>query len=398
MELECTMDEQDAIVMDIGTRYLKVGFSGEDAPRAVISTCIAEATIDEAKEEDHDGQVAKKSTTFYGEEALRSDVDQSAQVWPITRGTVTNEDAMERLWDYTFRNVLEVEQLEDLPVLLADMPLNQMSKREWMTELFFEKFKVRSLGIFNSAVLSLYSTGLTRGLVVECGEGATLAVPVFEGYAIPHAIFKMEVAGQDITRKLDEMVRARGCAMNKDGRPPSLVTAQAMKEKLCCVVPDYEAACQGPDPGEEEARSFELPDGTIVQVPHDIRFGAPEQLFKRDASGAPDENSITSICKRAIETVDVDFQQDLVRSLVVSGGTSMLPGLSSRIATELSGVISADLQRQLEVVVDSQRKHGSWVGGSMLASLSTFDQLTITRSEFEEGKGENRGLVPRKTF
>merc|ERR1712205_191879 len=79
-----------------------------------------------------------------------------------------------------------------------------LSSREWMTEVMFEKFKVRSLAIFNSAVLALFSTGRTRGLVVESGEGVTHAVPIFEGYAIPHAIFKTEIAGQDITAKLQE--------------------------------------------------------------------------------------------------------------------------------------------------------------------------------------------------
>merc|ERR1712066_518347 len=110
--------------------------------------------------------------------------------------------------EHTFRNVLGVEQ-EELPVLIADpLPLGQAAypSRQWVAEIMFEKLKVKSLAIFNTAVLSLFSTGRTRGLVVESGEGITQAVPVFEGYAIPHAIFKMEVAGQDITSKVQQMM------------------------------------------------------------------------------------------------------------------------------------------------------------------------------------------------
>jgi actin len=66
----------------------------------------------------------------------------------------------------------------------------------------FEKFKVESLAIVNTAVLSLFSTGKTSGIVAECGEGVSYTVPVFEGYALPHAIHKLDIAGQDITNEL----------------------------------------------------------------------------------------------------------------------------------------------------------------------------------------------------
>merc|ERR1719331_2831717 len=133
---------------------------------------------------------------------------------PVNRGEIRLEsnykDALESLWDYTFRSVLGVEQ-EELPILICDpLPLGQSAypARQWMAEVMFEKFKVKSLAIFNTAVLSLFSTGRTRGLVVESGEGITQAVPVFEGYAIPHAIFTMERAGKDITERVMQMMHS----------------------------------------------------------------------------------------------------------------------------------------------------------------------------------------------
>jgi actin len=59
----------------------------------------------------------------------------------------------------------------------------------------FEKFRVKSLAIMNTAVLSLFSTGKTTGIIVECGEGVSYSVPIFEGYALPHAIHKLDIAG-----------------------------------------------------------------------------------------------------------------------------------------------------------------------------------------------------------
>eukprot|EP00420_Gonyaulax_spinifera_P021695 CAMPEP_0197914120 /NCGR_PEP_ID=MMETSP1439-20131203/77894_1 /TAXON_ID=66791 /ORGANISM="Gonyaulax spinifera, Strain CCMP409" /LENGTH=405 /DNA_ID=CAMNT_0043536013 /DNA_START=13 /DNA_END=1228 /DNA_ORIENTATION=+ len=396
------MDEQDVIVLDNGSGYLKVGFSGEDAPRAVLPTVVATTTVDEAREDDHtvsvDSAAQKKSQSYYGDEALQQAMEANALVTrPVRRGeiqlTPSDEDALEALWEHTFRNVLNVEQ-EELPVLLADaLPLGQAAypARQWVAEVMLEKLRVKSLAVFNSAVLSLFSTGRTRGLVVESGEGLTQAVPVFEGYAIPHAIFKMEVAGQDITAKVQQMMRGEDGREHADNLP----VMQAMKEKVCSVALDWGTAMKGHDHADEEAKSFELPDGKIVQVSQMIRTGAPEVLFGCGEQGSP---SMQKICMEAINTCDLDFRQDLVRSLVVAGGTSMLPGLAPRLRSELSSLLPMELARQVDVCVDSQRRYAAWIGGSMFASLSTFDQVAITKQEFEEGKADVRSLVARKTF
>jgi len=397
------MDEQDVIVLDNGSGYLKVGFSGEDAPRAVLPTVVATTTVDEGQTaEDHAGMTVesqKKSQAFFGEEALKEGLLQANATIakPVQRGeiqlTSSYKDALESLWDHTFRTVLGVEQ-EELPILIADpLPLGQSAypARQWMTEVMFEKFKVKSLAIFNTAVLSLFSTGRTRGLVVESGEGLTQAVPVFEGYAIPHAIFKMEVAGYDITSKVMKMMEKEKGADHAG----NMRVMQALKEKTCTVALDYNAATQGKDTADEESQSFELPDGQIVQVSQQIRLGAPELLFGGKEQGAP---SIQKICMEAISTCDLDFRLDLVRSLVVAGGTSMLPGLAPRLRSELSSLLPGEMARQVDICVDSQRKYAAWIGGSMFASLSTFDQVAITRQEFEDGKADVRSLVARKTF
>merc|ERR1719263_1605867 len=385
MELECTFDAQDVIVIDSGTRNLKVGLSGEDFPRAVVTNCRSKEGRGEEKDDD-DPQATRRKSTAYCDEALQ--MDPAGTVWPVQRGVCEgkeNREVLEDIWGHALRTVMEIDQLEECTVLLADCPHNTMANREWMAEVFFETFKVRALGIFNSAVLSLFSTGLTRGLVLESGEGLTRAVPVFEGYAINHAIFKMETAGYDITQRVMDRCRESGL------HDPTYRTAMQLKEKVCYVARSYEDEIRGPDTADIESRSFELPDGTIVQVPKEIRMGGPEILFEGD-------QNITSICKQAIETVDFDFQQDLVRSLVVTGGTSMLPGLQQRLASDLQAVLNTDLARQMEVVADSQRKHAAWIGGSMLASLSTFQSLAMTRQEYDDSKTNNRKLVPRKTF
>jgi len=403
MELECTMDEQEFIVLDNGTGYLKVGFSGEDAPRAALPTLIATTAVDEAKDNEKpvavDAVAQKKSQAFYGDEAaaLSGQTDKATLTRPIVRGdiqlTSPSKEQLEQLWEHAFRNVLGVEQ-DELPVLIADpLPIgqNQYPSRQWMTEIMFEKFKVKSLAIFKTSVLSLFSTGRTRGLVVESGEGLTQAVPVFEGYAIPHAIFKMDIAGQDITSRVQKMMEKEDGA-NFAGNK---YVMQSLKEKVCSIARDYHTAIKGADQCDEETKSFELPDNKIIKVNQQIRLGAPEVLF---GNGDKSAQSVQKICSEAIGTCDMDLQQDLVRSLVVAGGTSMLPGLKPRLRAELASLLPSEMARQVDICVDSQRKYAAWIGGSMFASLSTFKDVAITKQEFADGRSDVRSLVARKTF
>ena len=133
----------------------------------------------------------------------------------------------------------------------------------------FEKFKVKSFSLMNTAVLSLISTGTTTGLVAECGHGLTYAVPVFEGYALPHAIHTTPVSGGDITEKLMWEIQQSETAVTKDHMP----SVREIKEQMCHVARDYYAELKSrEDPLNQEQRSYELPGGPIIEVSHNKRI------------------------------------------------------------------------------------------------------------------------------
>jgi actin len=120
---------------------------------------------------------------------------------------------MENLWAYIFEHELNIDP-KNMNILLTDSPLNSKENKIMMAHIMFEKFKVESLAIMNTAVLSLFSTGKTTGIVVECGEGVSYTVPVFEGYALPHAIHKLDIAGEDVTRELIRQMREDNVPIN----------------------------------------------------------------------------------------------------------------------------------------------------------------------------------------
>ena len=101
---------------------------------------------------------------------------------------------MENMWEYLFEKELNLDP-KNMSVLLTDSPFNSKENKQRIAEIMFEKYRVEELSIMNTAVLSLFSTGKTSGIVVESGEGVSYTVPVFEGYALPHAIHKLDIAG-----------------------------------------------------------------------------------------------------------------------------------------------------------------------------------------------------------
>ena len=128
---------------------------------------------------------------------------------PIEHGIVANWDDMEKVWHHTLYSELRVSP-EEHPILMTEASLNPKNNREKMTQIMFEVFNVPCLYVSVQAVLALYASGRCTGVVLDSGEGVSHTVPIFEGYAIPHAIQKILLAGKDLTAYLKEILMERG--------------------------------------------------------------------------------------------------------------------------------------------------------------------------------------------
>ena len=110
------------------------------------------------------------------------------------------------MWHHLFFDQLHVRPNER-SVLLIEPPLNPRVNRERLAQLLFETFHVPALYVALGAELVLFRTGRATGVVVDSGEVATYIVPISEGFAIPHAIRRVDVAGRDINRQLEQLLR-----------------------------------------------------------------------------------------------------------------------------------------------------------------------------------------------
>jgi len=359
------------IVLDNGSGLTKNGYAGEDRPRSVWPTIIGYPKYTSIMTD-----VEHYTREYYiGEEALNLR-GVLRLVYPVEHGMILDWQAMEKIWHFTFYNDLRVNPSEH-PILLTEPPLNPRKNREKMAEIMFETFNVPAMYVSMQAVLSLYASGRTTGLVVDSGDGVTHIVPIYEGFALTHAINRVDLGGRDITEYLRRLLRQRGYSLVSSAEREIV---RDIKEKLCYVALEPEKEMKLAEKVTEMQKEYVLPDGEKVVIGAE-RFLAPEVFFNPGVIGMEatplDESIVDSIRK-----CDVDLRRELYANIVLSGGSTMFPGLKERLEKEIKELTPEEVD--VKIIAPPERQYSVWMGGSILSSLKTFQKLWITNKEYKE--------------
>lgn len=351
-----TSTETRTIVIDNGSSSCKAGFAGEQLPASICKSFVGQDT---------------KTNEIYISNDAQLKADTLTIRYPIENGIITNWEDMEKIWNYAFH------QLKADPsshrVLLTDTAMNTKENRQKMIEILFEKFNVPSAYIAKRGVLALYAAGLLTGVVLESGDSISMATPVSNGYYINDTAILTTAAGRAVTTALQNMLNNRGYDLKA---PSQLDIIREIKEKHCLVSTNYAADVNG----QENLIDYSLPNGTAIKIGHEV-IKSSEVLFRPQEQGL-EAKGIHEILSESIAKCDKTIQQKLYSNIVVAGGTTKLTNFVARLEQEMKK--NTELGAHTKIITPHKRQYASWIGGSTLAFLPTFNGMEISKQEYGE--------------
>lgn len=403
------------IVIDNGSGNLKAGFAGQDKPKVYSSSIVGRPKYQRIMASSLQGRLDDNSGSSNGDIFIGNAAQESRGLlklsYPIEHGIVNDWEDMERIWQNTYTHDLKVNA-EDHPLLITEAPLNPRSNRDKMCQILFEQFNIPCVYVSLQASLALYASGRTTGVVVDSGDGVTHVVPVYDGFSLPTSIKRMDIAGRDITEFLSFNIRrTSGVALQSSSE---LEIVRLMKEKCCFVSKDITADersfssaiynnlwnSKTIDSGNIDMfTTYKLPDGHKVKLGAE-RFRSPEILFNPQLIGH-ESPGIHELISLAIAKTDLDLRPMLYQNVILSGGNTLLAGFGERLIGELKALqrhnihLSGnwmnlrptndyDTKLKIKIHAPPERKYSTWIGGSILAGLSTFRKMWVTSQEYME--------------
>ncbi|KAF4029220.1 actin [Phytophthora infestans] len=378
------------LVIDNGSGLMKAGFAGGETPQVVFPSFVGTTKHTRMMP----GGAYEGGDVFVGNRVQYHRGLFKIQ-YAMEHGVVTDWNSMHRVWQHVYSKDMLNVQSEDHPVLLTEAPLNPVANRQRAGEVFFEAFNVPSLFVSPQAVLSLYASGRTTGVVLDVGDGVAHVVPVYEGFTLPHAITRMDIAGRDVTRHLQLLLRRAGYNFQTSAERE---VVREIKEKLCYVafnptkeeqleaeksalaVKDMITKSKSTTTSGDDTSAYYLPDGTLLNIGPE-KFRAPEVLFRPEIIGS-EARGVHECLVQAIMKSDMDLRKTLFSQIILSGGSTLFPGFGDRLLAEVRKKAPKDIK--IRISAPPTRIYSTWIGGSILASLATFKNMWITKSEYEE--------------
>eukprot|EP00744_Colponema_vietnamica_P015140 GILI01021223.1.p1 GENE.GILI01021223.1~~GILI01021223.1.p1 ORF type:complete len:354 (-),score=30.81 GILI01021223.1:68-1090(-) len=311
--------------------------------------------------------------------------------YPVANGVIQNMDEMCLLWDYAFYSKLNQtsDSIKSRRLMMSEPPSFSTRARAKIYETMFEKYQLDSVQSGVQGVLSLFSNGLETGVAIECGEGVTHCTPIFEGYSIPKGNRRVDLGGRNITEFLIRLMQRRGYSFNKSS---DFEVVRVIKERFCYAAVDIDLEKRLSLETTTLEKAMTLPDGSTIKIGQE-RFEATEALFSPHLIDVESEG-LSGQLWSCIQGCDIDLRSKLYEHVVLSGGSTMFPGLPSRIEKDMRGFFlkhsaKGDVSRmsrfKLSIEDPPRRKYMVFLGAAVTAKMTeSTPENWMTKAEWEE--------------
>lgn len=334
------------VVIDNGSSFIKVGFTGEDAPRSVVPAFVArnEAT----------GKYVCGSAAIHMPHAVNPIDPRKPIDWE--RATV--------LWKYVLYKELKVDPCDHC-VVLSELPTMDVPSQRRMEGVFFDQLCVPGAKVVNSAVTSLFAGGMTTGLVVEIGNRMQV-VPVIDTCPINSAVYTQRVGVGDLTERFSRLLLESGI---RASTREDMEEVRKLKERCCYVAADYEAEERRP---ADEIRTTVTFRGREYAISRE-RYECPEAIFNPFVAGV-DAPGLVEIIARTVDKCPIDYRKELLTHILLSGGSTLFPGFEARLKRDLEKLLAdrGHVKCSVNIIAMKNRKYLAWTGMAIMASLQTF--------------------------
>ena len=371
------MENNNFIILDIGSGYCKAGFSGEIEPKIITPTIVGhQKSIDSENIDD-------TSSLIFGEKAIEK---KNLKIeHPIQKGSIKNWNDLNYFLDNLFKNELKID-CKNFGILITETSSTSKLEREKLVELIFDNYEFSQIYINNGAILSLYGACKFSGFVLDSGYDFSEIVPIRNGYPFKNTIKSIDIGGNDINEYLKKLIMKNNniSLLNEN-------EINNIKEKLCFIAEN--STNDEKEKNNNKEIIYELPDKSKIKI-KDERFLAPELNFHPEMI-EKEYGGLAQIFCSCMYDVDNYTKQKFDGTVVLSGGNTLFQNFTDRLSKEIKKCYGGKFKDRFEIVEIPERKFIQWIGGSIFSIMSIFNGLCTTRQEYNENGAK---IIHKKCF
>uniref|UniRef100_A0A1A8HAZ4 Actin-related protein 6 n=2 Tax=Nothobranchius korthausae TaxID=1143690 RepID=A0A1A8HAZ4_9TELE len=381
------------LVLDNGANSAKIGYSQEKV--RVIPNCQFRSKTSRLKTftANQLDEIKDPSGLFY--------------ILPFQKGYLVNWDVQRKVWDHLFGKEMFKVEFVDTSIIVTEPYFNFSSIQESMNEILFEEYQFQSVLRINAGSLAAHHYFHTKPselccLVVDSGFSFTHIVPYCRSKKLKEGIRRINVGGKLLTNHLKEIISYRQLhvmdethVINQVKEDVCYVSQQFYKDMEIAlskgednsvvrdyVLPDFSSIKKGfCKPREEMVLSGKYKTGEQILRLANERFAVPEMLFHPSDIGIQ-EMGLPEAIVHSVQSLPEEMQPHFYQNIILTGGNTLFPGFRERLEAELRSLVPAHLP--VSVILPSNPVSYSWEGGKLLAHSPDYEEMVVTREEFEE--------------